>query len=89
MNENFHDTTEGHILISELARKYTAEVTTEADDPRETSSVMLAYIVGAEETLQRVLISIGFASHLGVISPQQAEGLKGTIQTMESKCHTE
>lgn len=85
MNENFHDTTEGHVLISELARKYTSEVTTDADNPRETASVMLAYIVGAEETLRRVLSSIDAASHFGAISPQQAQRLKGVIQAIERR----
>lgn len=87
MDENFYDTTNGHILISELARKYTSEVTTDNDDPQATSSVMLAYIVGAEETLRRVLNSIDAASHFGAISPQQAQKLKGAIQAIERREH--
>lgn len=78
--------TDNHRLIAALSAKYTDGICeAKADNTTFTrESIAAAYIVGAEETLQRICNVIRESAKCGGLTQVQSKALIGLIEHIES-----
>lgn len=75
-----------HILISDLSEEYTdALCNGNPDKSFCRGSIAAAYIIGAEETLQRISEVIRMSSLVGGLTPTQSGTLLRMIEDIENR----
>lgn len=80
--------TDNHRLISDLSGKYASEILRIKDGkPFGKGDIAAAYIIGAEETLQRACNAIRHSVKAGGITQRQGSTLLRAIERMESMNH--
>lgn len=80
--------TDNHRLISDLSEKYASEILRIKDGkPFGKGDIAAAYIIGAEETLQRACNAIRHSVKAGGITQRQGSTLLRAIERIESMNH--